>query len=157
MTLNIADHSISRLVGVAEDVYVKVGTFHFQVDFVIVDFDADPRVTLILRRSFLKTGRSLIDVFKGELTLGVGKEAITFNPDQSSRYSTNYSDMTAKHIDVIDMACEDDLLLEEVDAFLALEDDPTSLKADQSYLDSEGDIHLLEAFLNDDPSLPPPN
>nr|GFD36353.1 reverse transcriptase domain-containing protein [Tanacetum cinerariifolium] len=107
MTLNIADHSISRLVGVAEDVYVKVGTFHFQVDFVIVDFDADPRVTLILRRSFLKTGRSLIDVFKGELTLGVGKEAITFNPDQSSRYSTNYSDMTAKHIDVIDMACEE--------------------------------------------------
>nr|GEW66515.1 reverse transcriptase domain-containing protein [Tanacetum cinerariifolium] len=50
-----------------------------------------------------------------------------------------------------------DFLLEEVDAFLALEDDPTSLKVDQSYLDSEGDILLLEAFLNDDPSLPPLN
>nr|GEV12577.1 reverse transcriptase domain-containing protein [Tanacetum cinerariifolium] len=50
-----------------------------------------------------------------------------------------------------------DFLLEEVDAFLALEDDPTSSKVDQSYIDSEGDILLLEAFLNDDPSLPPPN
>nr|GFD05470.1 reverse transcriptase domain-containing protein [Tanacetum cinerariifolium] len=48
-------------------------------------------------------------------------------------------------------------LLEEVDAFLALEDDPTSPKVDQSYVNDEGDILLLEAFLNDDPSLPPPN
>nr|GFC35720.1 reverse transcriptase domain-containing protein [Tanacetum cinerariifolium] len=45
-----------------------------------------------------------------------------------------------------------DFLLEEVDAFLALEDDPTSPEVDQSYLDSKGDILLLEAFLNDDPS-----
>nr|GEV74462.1 reverse transcriptase domain-containing protein [Tanacetum cinerariifolium] len=50
-----------------------------------------------------------------------------------------------------------DFLLEEVDAFLAIEDDPTSLEVDQSYVDTEGDILLLEAFLNDDPSLPPPN
>nr|GEV65119.1 reverse transcriptase domain-containing protein [Tanacetum cinerariifolium] len=50
-----------------------------------------------------------------------------------------------------------DFLLEEVDAFLALEDDPTLLKVDQSYLDSKRDIPLLEAFLNDDPSLPPPH
>nr|GEX01642.1 reverse transcriptase domain-containing protein [Tanacetum cinerariifolium] len=142
--------------GVAEDVFVKVGTFHFPADFVVVDFDADPRVPLILGRSFLKTGRALIDVFKGELTLRVGKEAITFNLDQTSRYSSNYNDMTAKRIDVIDMACEEfsDFLLEEVDAFLALEDDPTSPEVDQSYVDTEGDILLLEAILNDDPSLP---
>nr|GEY86833.1 reverse transcriptase domain-containing protein [Tanacetum cinerariifolium] len=89
-TLELADRSISRLVGVTEDVFVKVGTFHFLVDFVVVDFDADPRVPLILRRSFLKTRRALIDVFKGELTLHVGKEAITL------RYSANYSDMTSK-------------------------------------------------------------
>nr|GEZ89435.1 reverse transcriptase domain-containing protein, chloroplastic [Tanacetum cinerariifolium] len=50
-----------------------------------------------------------------------------------------------------------DFLLEEVDAFLALEDDPTSPKVDQSYVDTNGDIILLKAFLNDDPSLPPPN
>ncbi|GJY13161.1 reverse transcriptase domain-containing protein [Tanacetum coccineum] len=50
---------------------------------------------------------------------------------------------------------DSDFLLEEVDAFLALEDDPTSPKVDHSYYDPEGDILLLEAFLNDDPSLPP--
>nr|GFA76067.1 reverse transcriptase domain-containing protein [Tanacetum cinerariifolium] len=80
-TLELADHSISRSVRVAEDVFVKVGTFHFLADFVVVDFDADPRVALILRRSFIKTGRALIDVFEGELTLRIGKEAITFNLD----------------------------------------------------------------------------
>nr|GEY51431.1 reverse transcriptase domain-containing protein [Tanacetum cinerariifolium] len=50
-----------------------------------------------------------------------------------------------------------DFLLEEVDAFLALEDEPTSPKVDQSYFDPQGDILLLKAFLNDDPSLPPSN
>nr|GEV49455.1 reverse transcriptase domain-containing protein [Tanacetum cinerariifolium] len=61
MTLELADRSISHPVGVAEDVFVKVGTFHFPADFVVVDFDADPRVPLILKRSFLKTERALID------------------------------------------------------------------------------------------------
>nr|GEY79425.1 reverse transcriptase domain-containing protein [Tanacetum cinerariifolium] len=178
-----------------EDVFVKVGTFHFSADFVVVDFDADPQVPLILRRSFLKTGRALTDVFEGEITLRVGKEAIIFNLDQTSRYSANYNDMTANQIDVIDMACGEysqevlgfsdviasgnptpyydpivfttsltltpfensDFLLEEVDAFLALEDYPTSSKVDQSYVDIEGGILLLEAFFNDGPSLPPPN
>nr|GEX18583.1 reverse transcriptase domain-containing protein [Tanacetum cinerariifolium] len=81
MTLELMDHSISRPVGVAEDVFVKVGAFHFPADFVVVDFDADPRVSLILERSFLKIGRALIDVYEGELTLHVGKEAVTFNPN----------------------------------------------------------------------------
>nr|GEZ13048.1 reverse transcriptase domain-containing protein [Tanacetum cinerariifolium] len=157
MTLELVDRSISHPVGVFEDVFIKVGTFHFPADFVVVEFDADPRVPLILWRSFLKTERALVDVLKGKLTLRVGKEAITFNLDQTSRYSSNYNDMAANRIDVIDMACEDDFILEEVDAFLALEDDPTSLEVDQSYVDTEGDILLLEAFLNDDPSLPPPN
>nr|GFC11811.1 reverse transcriptase domain-containing protein [Tanacetum cinerariifolium] len=157
MTLELVDRSISRPVGVAEEVYVKVGSFHFPADFVVIDFDADPRVPLILRRSFLKTRIALVEVFEGELTLKVGNEAITFNLDQTLRYSANYSDMTAKRIDVIDMACEDDFLLEEVDAFLAIEDEPTSSEFYQPYLDPEGDILLLEAFLNDDPSLPPPN
>nr|GEV66419.1 hypothetical protein [Tanacetum cinerariifolium] len=89
---------------------------------------------LNLRSSFLKTRRALIDVFEGELTLRVGKEAITFILDQTSRYSANYSDMTTKRIDVIEMACEE---------------------YSQEVL--EGDILLLEAFLNDDPLLPPPN
>ncbi|GJV88770.1 reverse transcriptase domain-containing protein [Tanacetum coccineum] len=194
MTLELADRSITQPIGIAKDVYLKVGKFKFPADFVVVDFDADPRVSLILGRSFLKTGRALIDVYEGELTLRVGKEAVTFNLDQTLRYSSNYDDMTANQIDVIEMACEEysqevlgfsdviasgnptpyydpivstssstltpfgdsDFLLEEVDAFLALEDDPTSLEVDDSYYDPEGDILLLESFLNDDPSLPPP-
>nr|GEW56689.1 reverse transcriptase domain-containing protein [Tanacetum cinerariifolium] len=164
MTLELAGHSISRPVGVLKDVFVKVGTFHFSADFIVVDFDADPQIPLILGRYFLKTVRDLIDVFKGELTLRVDKEAITFNLNQSSRYSANYNDMMANRINVIDMACEEysqevlgffDVIA--IDAFLALEDDPTSPEVDQSYLDTEGEILLLEAFMDDDPSLPPPN
>ncbi|GKD19294.1 hypothetical protein Tco_1208452 [Tanacetum coccineum] len=164
--------------------------------FVVVDFEPDPRVPLILGRSFLKTSRALIDVYEGEITLRVGKEAITFNLDQTSRYTANYNHMTANRIDVIDMACEeysqevlgfsnvissgnptpyydpivstssptltpfgdsDFLLFEEADSFLAIEDDPTSPEVDPTYYDPDGDILLLEAILNSDPSPPPPN
>nr|GEW89349.1 reverse transcriptase domain-containing protein [Tanacetum cinerariifolium] len=106
MTLELVDRSISRPVRVAEDVFVKVGTFHFSTDFVVVDFNSYPRVPLILKRSFLKTGRALI-VFEGKHTLRVGKEAITFNLDLTSRYSANYNDMMTNRIDVIDMAYEE--------------------------------------------------
>nr|GEW41775.1 reverse transcriptase domain-containing protein [Tanacetum cinerariifolium] len=67
----------------------------------------DPRVPLVLGRCFLKTGRALIDMHKGELTLHIGNKAITYNLDQTSRYSANYNQMTANKIDVIDMACEE--------------------------------------------------
>ncbi|GJY63116.1 reverse transcriptase domain-containing protein [Tanacetum coccineum] len=70
-------------------------------------FEPDPRVPLILGRSFLKTSRALIDVYEGEITLRVGKEAITFNLDQTSRYTANYNHMTANRIDVIELACEE--------------------------------------------------
>nr|GFA26575.1 reverse transcriptase domain-containing protein [Tanacetum cinerariifolium] len=72
------DRSITRPKGVAEDVFVKVGKFHFPTDFVVVDFEADPRVPLILRRSFLRTGRALIDVYGEEITLRVNDESVTF-------------------------------------------------------------------------------
>ncbi|GKE85469.1 reverse transcriptase domain-containing protein [Tanacetum coccineum] len=55
MTLELADRTISQPIGIAKDVYIKVGMFQFLADFVVVDFDADPRVPLILGRSFLKT------------------------------------------------------------------------------------------------------
>ncbi|GJX97209.1 reverse transcriptase domain-containing protein [Tanacetum coccineum] len=142
------------------------------------------------------TSRALIDVYEGEITLRVGREDITFNLDQTSRYTANYNHMTANRIDVIDMACEeysqevlgfsnvissgnptpyydpivstssptltpfgdsDFLLFEEADSFLAIEDDPTSPEVDPMYYDPDGDILLLEAILNSDPSPPPPN
>nr|GEZ46621.1 DNA-directed DNA polymerase [Tanacetum cinerariifolium] len=104
MTLELADRSVSKLISIAKDVSFKVGVFHFPADFVDVDFEPDPRVSLILGRCFLKTGRALIDVHKCELTLRIGNEAITYNLDQTVRYSANYKQMMANKIDVI---CEE--------------------------------------------------
>ncbi|GJT27066.1 reverse transcriptase domain-containing protein [Tanacetum coccineum] len=73
MTLELADRSITRPKELAEDVFVKVGSFHFPTYFV-VDFEAGPRVPLILGRSFLRTDRALIDVYEGELILRNGDE-----------------------------------------------------------------------------------
>nr|GEU78218.1 reverse transcriptase domain-containing protein [Tanacetum cinerariifolium] len=81
MTLELVDRSVSKLI--AKDVKVKVG------------------------RCFLKTGRTLIDVHKGKLTLRIRNEAITYNLDQTSRYSANYDQMTANKIDVTDKAYEE--------------------------------------------------
>nr|GEU41595.1 reverse transcriptase domain-containing protein [Tanacetum cinerariifolium] len=120
-------------------------------------YTKDPRFLLpllLLKRSFLKTGRALIDVYEGELTLRVGKEAVTFNLNQTSRYSANYDAMSVNRIDLIDVAYSD-FFLEETDAFLAIDDEPILPEIDESYYDSEGDIILLEEFLNDDPSSPP--
>nr|GFA41657.1 reverse transcriptase domain-containing protein [Tanacetum cinerariifolium] len=69
MTIELADRLITRPKGVTEDVFVKVGKFHFPTDFVVVGFKADPRVPLILGRSLLRTGRSLINVYGNEITL----------------------------------------------------------------------------------------
>nr|GFB04297.1 reverse transcriptase domain-containing protein [Tanacetum cinerariifolium] len=165
MTLELVDRSVSKPIGIAKDVKVKVG-------------------------------RALIDVHKGELTLRIGNEAITYNLDQTSRYSANYYQMTANKIDVTNEACEeyfqevlgfsnvtasgsptpsndpivsttsptltlfgdsDFLLFEEANAFLGLEDDPDLPKLDPSYYDTEGDIQMLEAILNSDPAPSFPN
>nr|GEV78273.1 reverse transcriptase domain-containing protein [Tanacetum cinerariifolium] len=107
MTLELADRSITRPKGVAEDVFVKVGKFHFLTDFVVVDFEADPRVSLILGRSFLRTDHALIDVYGEEITLRVNDEAVTFNLNQTTRYSSTYDDLSVNRIDIIDVAREE--------------------------------------------------
>nr|GFA06199.1 reverse transcriptase domain-containing protein [Tanacetum cinerariifolium] len=103
MTLELTGHALI-------DVYegeLTLRKFHFLADFVVVDFDADPRVPLILERSFLKIGHALIDVYEGELTLCIGNKSVTFNLDQTSRYSTNYDAKLINQINVIDVACEE--------------------------------------------------
>nr|GFA16936.1 reverse transcriptase domain-containing protein [Tanacetum cinerariifolium] len=107
MALELADRSITRPKGVAEDVFVKVGKFHFSTDFVVVDFEDDPRVPLILGRSFLRTGHALIDVYGEEITLRVNDEAVTFNLNQITRYSSTYDDLSVNQIDIIDVAREE--------------------------------------------------
>nr|GEW52345.1 reverse transcriptase domain-containing protein [Tanacetum cinerariifolium] len=105
--LDLADRSITHPKGVAEDVYVKVGKFHFSTDFVVVDFEADPRVPLILGRSFLRIRRALIDVYGDEITLRVNDEVVTFNLNHTTRYSSTYDDMSVNRIDIIDVAREE--------------------------------------------------
>ncbi|GJV27577.1 reverse transcriptase domain-containing protein [Tanacetum coccineum] len=107
MTLELADRTITRPNGVAEDVFVKVGKFHYPADFVVVDFDADPRVPLILERPFLRMARALIDVYGEEITLRYNDEAITINVGHTSSHSYRYDDASVNRIDVIDVTCKE--------------------------------------------------
>ncbi|GJZ65134.1 reverse transcriptase domain-containing protein [Tanacetum coccineum] len=106
MIIELADRSTTSPSGIAEDVFVKVGKFHFPPDFVVVDYVVHPRVPLILRRPFLRTTHALIDVYGEELALRVDDEAITFKVGQTSRYSYNNA-KSVNPIDVIDVSCEE--------------------------------------------------
>ncbi|GJW61844.1 reverse transcriptase domain-containing protein [Tanacetum coccineum] len=173
MTLELADRSITHPKGLAEDVYVKVGKFHVPTEFVVVDFEADPRVPPILGRSFLRTGRALIDVYREEITLRVDNKAVTFNLDQTTRYSST-NNRSVNRIDIIDVFCEEyapkllgfnndssggnptptsepftsEFILEEIESYL--KDDSISPEIDHADCDPEEDICLIEQLLNND-------
>nr|GEU56621.1 reverse transcriptase domain-containing protein [Tanacetum cinerariifolium] len=157
---------------------------------VVVNYVVDPRVPLILRRPFLRTGRALIDVYSEELTLCVDDEAITFKVGQTLKYSYNDAE-SINRIDIIDVACEEyvqevlgfydksksgnptlnsnpiiafsspsltpfeggDFILEEIEACLISKSLPSRI--DDTDLDLEGDIRLLEELLNNDTLLSP--
>ncbi|GKC14007.1 reverse transcriptase domain-containing protein, partial [Tanacetum coccineum] len=104
MTLELADRSITHPKGLAEDIFVKVGNFHFPTDFVVVDFEADPRVPLILGRSFLRTSRALIDVYEGELVLRDGNEQITFHVNGTSKHPQKHVNESIK---MVNDTCKD--------------------------------------------------
>ncbi|GJR41235.1 reverse transcriptase domain-containing protein [Tanacetum coccineum] len=165
--------SITYPKGLAEDVFVKVGKFHFPTDFVVVDFEANPRVPLILGRFFLRTSRALIDVYREEITLWVDNEAVTFNLDQTTRYSST-NDKSVNRIDIIDAVCKEyapeflgfpnysggnptptsdpftsEFILEEIEAYL--KDDSISPEIDLADCNPEEDICLIEKLLNNDP------
>nr|GFA02515.1 reverse transcriptase domain-containing protein [Tanacetum cinerariifolium] len=125
MTLELVDRSTSRPIGVAKDVFVKVGTFHFPADFVVIDFDADPRVPLILERTFRKTERDFIDVFE------------------------------VNRIDVIEMACEEysQEVLDFFDV-IATKTDKYSIDEPLEVELKDLPPHLEFAFLEGDDKLP---
>nr|GEZ31240.1 DNA-directed DNA polymerase [Tanacetum cinerariifolium] len=157
MTLELADRSITHPKRVAEDVFVKVGKFHFLTDFVVVDFEADPRVPLILGRSFLRTGRALIDVYGEEITL-------RYNPKSSNPtlvFDSPISDSGFSKEPIVKSSSptltpfrESDFFLEEIKDFLNDDSIPTGI---ENYVyDMEGDILFLEKLLNEDPFQLPP-
>ncbi|GJW30164.1 reverse transcriptase domain-containing protein [Tanacetum coccineum] len=106
MILELADRSTSTPTGIAEDVFVKVGTFYFPADFVVVDYDADPRVPLILGRPFLRTARALIDVHGEKMTLRHDDQTVTFKVGDTKNFSYNAIESVNK-VDFIDIACEE--------------------------------------------------
>ncbi|GJT41855.1 reverse transcriptase domain-containing protein [Tanacetum coccineum] len=149
MTLELADRSITRPKGVAEDVFVKVRSFHFPTDFVVVDFEADPQVPLILGRSFLRTGRALIDVYKGELILRDGDERLIFYVNKHPQKHANES---IKMINFIDFSSEDSfgevLRLKKLNHFLSGSTTPLS-DSSASLTSFETSDSLLEKFTDE--------
>ena len=79
IALQMADRSIAKPWGVIEDVFIKVDKFVYPVDFVVLDMGDDNEVPLILGRPFLATGRALIDIEAGFLTLRVDNEQVHFH------------------------------------------------------------------------------
>nr|GFA90268.1 reverse transcriptase domain-containing protein [Tanacetum cinerariifolium] len=106
MVLELADRTISKSTGVAENVFVKVGKFYFPADFVIHDFVADPRVPLILGRPFLSTAHALIDVYEGEITLRYDDQSLTLKCGDTPLISYNNLESLNK-IDLTDATYEE--------------------------------------------------
>ena len=66
---------------------VKVESFIFPADFVILDCEVDFEVPIILGRPFLATGRALVDMGKGQITFRLNNEEATFNICRTMRQS----------------------------------------------------------------------
>ncbi|GJT65680.1 reverse transcriptase domain-containing protein, partial [Tanacetum coccineum] len=107
MTLELANRSVSYPVGITEDVFMQVCKFTFPADFIVVDYDVNPRIPLILGRPFLRTAHALVDVYGEELTLRVGDEKLVFNVESTSKYPHKHGDESINQIDIIDTTCED--------------------------------------------------
>ncbi|GJV46137.1 reverse transcriptase domain-containing protein [Tanacetum coccineum] len=108
MTLELANRDIFTSKGIARDVFVPVGKFTFPADFVIVDYERNPRVPLILGRPFLRTTRALIDVHGEEMILRNGNERLILNMrNDTSSYSNEPHQESINMIDVYNVSHED--------------------------------------------------
>ncbi|GJU66842.1 reverse transcriptase domain-containing protein [Tanacetum coccineum] len=157
MILELADRMISTPTCIAKDVFVKVRTFFFPANFVVVDYIADPRVPLILRRPFLRTAQALIDVHGEQMTLRHDDQSITFKVGDTKTFSYNTIE-SVNRVDVIDVACEE--YAQEVLGFSNISKRikacPTNksipLRIDDADFDPKEDLLTLERLLNSDPS-----
>ncbi|GJX70412.1 reverse transcriptase domain-containing protein [Tanacetum coccineum] len=159
MTLELSTRTVAYPASIVEDVFVQVGKFTFLAYFVIVEYDVDLRVLLILGRPFLRTAHDLVNVHGEELTLRVGDEKLVFNVESApmSGSPTPSSDPVVESLSPSLTPFRDsNFLLEETDTFLSL-DDSMPPGINNGIYDSEGDILFLEELLNDDPTpnLPP--
>ncbi|GKB36284.1 reverse transcriptase domain-containing protein [Tanacetum coccineum] len=173
MTLELANREICTPVGIARDVFLPVGKVTFPANFVIVDYESDPRVPLILGRPFLWTARALIDVHGEEMILRDGDERLILNMRlDTSRYYITPQKESINMINIHNVSYED-YGLEEFKAYLASDsfpsgnDDPVDFLleefADELALitfppgnddlpvDTESDLPEIEYLLNHDP------
>ncbi|GKA54459.1 reverse transcriptase domain-containing protein [Tanacetum coccineum] len=104
MTLELVNRSISHPMGIAEDVVVRVDGFTFLADFVVVNFEPNPRVPIILERPFLRTAKALIDLYEEKLTLRVGKEELIYYAEKSKK---NKDKHFVHAISIIDFSKDD--------------------------------------------------
>ncbi|GJR40996.1 reverse transcriptase domain-containing protein [Tanacetum coccineum] len=164
MTLELANREIFTPVGIARDVFVPVGKFTFPTDFVIVDYESDPRVSLILGRPFLRTACALIDVHEEEMILRDGNERLTLNMrHDTSSYSTQPHQESINMIDVYNASHEE--ILKDLFATNHLSGNPTSSPTSHTDLtspevnddifDPKGDIIENLLNLNKTKDLPP--
>nr|GEZ72097.1 reverse transcriptase domain-containing protein [Tanacetum cinerariifolium] len=139
MTLELADRSITRPKGVTEDVFVKVGKFHFPIDFVVIDLEADPR-------------EYAQDVLDFKYNSKSGNPTLVSNPSLSKETNSEFckEPIVKSSSPTLTPFGESDFLLEEIEDFLKDESIPTGIE--DSCCDQEGDILYLEKLLNDDPS-----
>nr|GEV23840.1 reverse transcriptase domain-containing protein [Tanacetum cinerariifolium] len=164
MMLELADRTISKPTGVAKNIFVKVGKFYFPVDFVVLDFIADPLVLLILGRPFFSTAHALIDVYKGEIILRHDEQSLTLKCGDTPLISYNNFESLNK-VDLIVATYEE--YSQEVLGFfdVVVSGNPTPYYEpiiSNSFppltpFDKKGDILILEALLNCDASSPRPN
>nr|GEW59684.1 reverse transcriptase domain-containing protein [Tanacetum cinerariifolium] len=116
MTLKLANRTICTPAGIARDVFIPVGKFTFPVDFVIVDYESDPRVPLILGRPFLRTARALIDVHEGCNVLSEKLPDLNYTKDLHpplddnllSGSTTYYSNSFLEEVDALPSANNED-------------------------------------------------
>ncbi|GJX57103.1 reverse transcriptase domain-containing protein [Tanacetum coccineum] len=154
MTLELTDQSVVHPKGVAEDVFVKIGKFYFLTDFVVVDYDVDPRVPLIPGRPFLRTARALVDIYVNVIDVACeeyAQEVLSFLDSSTSGNPTPSDPIIASSSPSFTPFEGGDFILEEIETFLRTPEELSNL--DDDYYDTEGDILYLEKLLNEDPSL----
>nr|GEU88599.1 reverse transcriptase domain-containing protein [Tanacetum cinerariifolium] len=156
MTLELANRAICTPDRIARDVFVLFGKFTFPADFVIVDYESDPRVPLILGRPFLRTTHVLIDVHDEEIILRDGDERLTFNmKHDTTSYSNHPHRESVSFINIFNVSSEDFLKvsvsnLKSGNPTFSLQQELTSPKVTHDIHDSEecNDIH---PHFDDDP------
>nr|GEZ24234.1 reverse transcriptase domain-containing protein [Tanacetum cinerariifolium] len=140
MVLELADRTISKPTGVAENIFVKVGKFYFPTDFVVLDFVTDPRVPLILGRPFLSTAHAIINVYEREIIIRQNQQSLTI---QCSDIPSVKKDKQINKIDFIN-AGGIDFESEEIEDFL--NDNSIPFGVEDSPFNMDEDILFLENF-----------